>query len=319
MIINPPISKKIVEVLKSHDCFSLFVHENPDCDALGSASALMLSLQKLGKQAKIIGINEATFNTYGNLFPINVEPVDVKYINKSVGIIFDTSNQARVQAFNNPEFKFVDTIRFDHHIIVESFAHHEWLDVKAAATCEIIGWLILNYKLPIDNQIISCLYAGLLTDTGKFSFPSTSETTFKLMSELAAYDFDRQAVLDKLFLTSWDDNKINNLLRKKIKITPEGAGYILLNKRTSNRIGAEKLRDKVWLMAGINEIKIWCYVYYDAGLNTWKGSLRSRKYDVNQIARQFNGGGHLLASGFKLESPKQIKDLKAAVQKVLNA
>ncbi len=317
MITNPAISDSIYQLLKQYNNFMLFVHENPDCDTLGSSFGLMLSLRKLGKQAHIVGLNQKVRNKFKGVFPFDEVALEIPQWDNVAAIILDISNKERILGWKDFPYAFAQTIRFDHHIFVETIAQHEWIDQDASSTCEMIGWFLIHHQMPIDNAIIECLYAGLLTDTGRFCFPSTSASTFSLMNKFMEYDFGRQKILDGIFNKSLFDLKVENKLRKMIRVTPEGAGYIIVPKRISKKIGAINLTDKVWLMAGVNEIKIWCYLYYDQDLNIFKGSLRSRSYDVNQIAKQFNGGGHLLASGFKLNSTKDIPALKAAIKKVL--
>lgn len=317
MIINPPVSKKIKDVLKNNIKFSIFVHENPDCDALGAASALVESLKLAKKNAKIFGLNKDIVDKYGDIFNLSVEPIHLPYIENSVCIIVDTANKKRVLNFND-EFKFKTIIRIDHHIFVEKIGDIEWVDENASATCEIVGWLLLSNKLPINTNVINYLYAGLLTDTGKFMFPSVSQSTYELLAEFSSIGFDKQKIQDKLFINNLNSMKLDNKLRRMIKIDESGFAYIVVNKNKSIKLGANNLHDKVWLLSNIKEIKIWFYIYYNSDTNCWKGSLRSREYDINQIAKKYNGGGHLLASGFKLNNKNEIKDLIIDIKKVLN-
>ncbi len=318
MITNPPITKKIKDVLKNNIKFSIFVHENPDCDALGSASALAASLKLAKKQAKIFGLNDQVIKKYGELFDLKIEPIHIPYIENSIAIIVDTANKKRVLGFKE-EFKFKTIIRIDHHIFVENIGELEWIDETTSATCEMVGWLLINNKLPINSQIINYLYAGLLTDTGKFMYPNVSQSTYELLTEFSTIGFDKQIVQEKLFIYPISSMVLDNKLRKMIKIDKEsGFAYIVVNKNKSIKFGSENLHDKVYLLSGVKEIKIWFYVYYNQENDYWKGSIRSRDIDVNQIAKKFNGGGHKLASGFKLDSKNQVKDLIDEVKKVLN-
>ncbi len=69
---KPTVSTTIFNLLKQHEKFVLFVHENPDCDALGSAFALLLSLTQQGKQVHIAGINEKIINKFAGVFPFEL-------------------------------------------------------------------------------------------------------------------------------------------------------------------------------------------------------------------------------------------------------
>lgn len=316
MIINPPISKKIKDTLKNNIKFSIFVHENPDCDALGAATALAESLKLSNKNAKIFGLNKDILDKYGHIFNLTIEPIHIPYIENSICIIVDTANKKRVLGFSD-EFKFKSIIRIDHHIFVEKIGDLEWVDEKASATCEMIGWLLIQNKLPINSTIVNYLYAGLLTDTGKLMFPNVSQSTYELLTEFSSIGFDKQEVQNKLFINNWSSVKIDNKLRRMIKIDESGFAYIVVNKNKSIKLGSNNLHDKVWLLSNIKEIKIWFYIYYNEQGNFWKGSLRSREFDVNQIAKKYNGGGHKLAAGFKLNSKNEIKNLIDDIKKVL--
>lgn len=316
MIINPPISKKIKDILKNNIKFSIFVHEHPDYDALGSANALARSLKLANKQARIFGINQKIIEEYPCL-DLTIEPIHEPYMNNSVAIILDVANKERILSFKD-NINFINIIRIDHHLFVEKIGNVEWIDDSASSTAEMVGWLIVNNNLKIDEKVIDYLYAGILADTGKLMFSAVSQSTYELLSEFMSYGFNKQKIQEKMFLKKLSDEKINNKLQKKMKVLSSGIGYIILNKRDVIKYKQENIHNKVWLLSGYEEIKIWFYLYFDIEKNSWKGSIRSRDYNVNQIAKKFNGGGHLLASGFRLENKKQIKNLINEIEAVLN-
>lgn len=313
----PTISKQIAKILKEEKKFSIFVHENPDCDALGAASALREMLITNKKEAKIVGLNKNLKTKLIDLFNLDLNDVSEEYINNSICIIVDTANKERVLGYND-NFKFKKIIRIDHHLFVEKISDIEWIDSSASSTCEMVGWLLIKNNFKINSNIVEYLYAGILTDTGKFMYSNVSTSTFELMKIFSDIGFDKQKVQEKLFINDIKNTLIDNKLRKRIKIDKAGFGYILLNKRISKKIGNQNLYDKVWLLSGIDEIKIWFYIYFNDEGNYWKGSLRSRSYNVNEIAKKFNGGGHKLASGFKLYSKKDVNKLINEIKKVLN-
>ena len=306
--------------IQDFDKISIFFHQLPDLDALGSAFGLktILKLNFANKDVKVIGfkdvINDQKINTF-----LEIEPDDHDdlWIKESLGIIVDTANDARV--FSQLHHLCKDVVRFDHHPLTEKLGSVEWVDDQYSSTCEMVVDFAKSLDLKVNEQALNYLYFGLLTDTNRFMYPSVSARTYELVAWMLNHGLNRSLVHNDLYLRSLEDAKKDALLFDMIHVNEYGVASLFLDQSQNKRFNQKTFSDKVSLMAGYKEIKIWTILYYDEINNQWKGSIRSRDYIVNDVAQTFNGGGHKLAAGFKLENPDQFKlVIEALNQKVIN-
>ena len=302
--------------LNEYTQFVLFVHELPDCDAIGSAFAFKkwIELNFSNKDVRIAGITKKEIDSFPNFFNIAYLPVDVGFCKNSFGIIFDTANQERVLSHLNIECK--ETLRIDHHIKTQDFADFEYIDDTKSSTCEMVGLIFKDWNLKMDSTILQSLYFGLLTDTNRFLYDHTTSQTYSLMAWMSNFGFDKELVHNQLYLRNEKDAILDNKLFKKVKFK-NGYATLFLSKLDNKLFKQKSFSGKVYLMANFKDVKVWTLVYYDENLKKWKGSIRSREYPVNLVANKFNGGGHRLASGFSLKKWSQRKDLEKEIQKLL--
>lgn len=310
-------TKKLINDINKFEKIILFVHVTPDCDAIGSAYAMyhFIKLNFPKKQVRIAGMSKLNTNYLPEFFQNKYSSVDEDFVNNSLGIVFDTANQDRI--YGKQFFKCSKSYRIDHHIQVEKFCDEELIDKNASSTCELLGLIIKQSNLKINSDIVNSIYFGLLTDTIRFMTPNVNSNTYLIMSFIEKSGFlQKKIVHDQLYLKSIKDLKIEKKLFKYIKFKKNYA-YMFFNKNLTNKYGMNNLKNKLFLMAGLKEVKIYFVVYFDSVANFYKGSLRSREYNVNLVAKKFNGGGHMYASGFKLNEKSELKKLKKEIEKLL--
>ena len=310
-------TKNLLDDINKFQKIALFVHVTPDCDAIGSAYAMyhFLKLNFPKKQVKIAGMSKLNTSYLPEFFQVKYASVDEEFVNDSLGIVFDTANQDRIYA--KQFFKCSKTYRIDHHIQVEKICDEELIDKDASSTCELLGLVIKQSNLNLNSDIVNSLYFGLLTDTIRFITSNVNANTYAVMTFIEKSGFlQRKLVHDQLYLKSIHDLKLEKKLFKYIKFKKDYA-YMFFNKRLTDKYGMNNLKSKLFLMSGLKEVKIYFMVYYDSVTNIFKGSLRSRDYNVNLVAKKFNGGGHMYASGFKLNDKSELKLLKKEISKLL--
>lgn len=174
MVIN-----KIIELIKENNNISIFVHEKPDPDALGSAFALyeLLKHNFKNKNIKIIGLDRLektkTYNYFLSFYKEDI--YDESFIKNSLGIIVDTANKERVLTKLNTLCK--TTIRFDHHPFVEQIADYEVIDSSKSSNCQIIAEILKNnQELETNEEVAKFLYIGIIGDTNRFMYSPNSKT-----------------------------------------------------------------------------------------------------------------------------------------------
>lgn len=313
------IEKIIVDKIMKYEKITIFFHEIPDFDALGSSYALQqfISAKFPEKTVKIIGLDilDPTFSK--GYFDFSSEHIPNDFISDSLGIILDTSNEQRVWSGRHKYCK--DLIRIDHHPQIENFAGIEWIDSDSPATCELIAKLLFDWDpIYVDSLIASYLYAGIVTDTGRFLYSQTREQTLMLASKLLALGFDRQKLNDVIYLKSIKQANFEHYVFNRFKYDEDlKFGYAVIPKDAYDKFDVELRLSMVHVFNGLINLEVWATFYYDDTVSRWRGSLRSRTIPINEVAKRYNGGGHELAAGFTLNSKSQIKSMLRDIRKYL--
>ncbi|MFN6037524.1 MAG: DHH family phosphoesterase, partial [Bacteroidota bacterium] len=199
-----PITKIKNRILKSEK-ISVITHWSPDGDAMGSSLALFHYLKKINKNVKVIVPNE--YPPFLNWLPGNNQVLNhqtqklksEKFVSSSDLIfILDFNTLSRINELGVAvsKNKNASIVVVDHHQQPEDFAHLYYHDTKACSTCELVFELItgISGKKILDKKIASCLYTGMMTDTGNFRFDSVTEKTHQIVSVLISNGADNSAI-----------------------------------------------------------------------------------------------------------------------------
>ena len=286
-------------------------HSSPDADALGSCLALYHFFNQ-ENEVNIISPNEYT--EILNFLPgseniLNYEREKEKcedIINKG-DVIFtlDFNSLGRARNLSSLISKSsATTIMIDHNENPDNYADITISNSKMSSTCEIVYDFICSIdKSKIDNKIATCIYTGIVADTGSFRFPSTTSKTLKVGSELINHGVNVTEIFEKLHNNfqfkrlKLLGSAINNF--KKIEGLPVVYTSITDNDQKVNDF--KKGDSEGFVNFGLSVADILCSVLFiekkDEGFI--KISFRSKgDFKVNIFAsKYFNGGGHEHASG----------------------
>jgi len=288
-------------------------HHKPDADALGSSLGMANYLVKKGHQVQVITPSDyPDFLKWmkGNddvlIFSEATSEKVADQIEKAEVIItLDFSVLSRINEMGEmvraaKGFK----VNVDHHLEPEDFADFRLWNTKAAATCELCYELIvaLGDEQLIDEEIANCLYAGIMTDTGGFRHPNTTQNVHEVVAKLISFGANNSQVSKNIY----DKSTLNRLrflgfaLGENLQVIEEyRTAFFALNatdlKRFSSKTGdTEGLVNYALSIEGITLGAL--FKETDEGV---KISLRSTgEFPANEIAsRFFNGGGHRNAAG----------------------
>jgi len=297
--------KKAIQCLKDNKSFVITSHTNLEGDALGSELAFWKLLKAMGKHAVII--NEDTPPCNYTFLP---HILRIKKFKKNMSntrcdcfVLLDCSNLERCGKVASISRNAKSILNIDHHISNEMFGDVNWVDSSASCCAEMIYNLYKRLRLPLNRDIATFLYTGLLTDTGSFRYTNTTSLTHKIASELLKYDLrvawiykqvyenisfeDMRLLIKALSFIRRDDSgriawvKIRRGLLKNIDIRLDLAEEVLSFARAIKGtevsiLFKESLKNK-------DEVRV---------------NLRSSgRVDVNKVASFFGGGGHKTASG----------------------
>ena len=304
---------QLKELLTPQTPAAILTHRNPDGDALGSTLGLKHYLDKIGLQSTIIVPN--AFPSYFDWMPDSQQIVVfekeqniAKNIIQKAEIIFclDFNALSRIEeglkaaVELSPAYK----VLIDHHLQPEDFAdfiHHR---VEASSTCELVYEFIalLGDECKIDATIGTCLYTGIMTDTGSFRFSSTSPTTHTIAARLIELGVNHTQIHNEV-LSTYTINRMRYLgfcISEKLVVKPDyQTAYIWVTQEEMNRYhhqqgDSEGVVNYALSIAGVK----FAAFFSEKGKEIRMSFRSSGGMDVNQFARKhFNGGGHAMAAG----------------------
>lgn len=296
----------------------LYPHVNADGDALGSSLALALVLQKLGAKVAVLldeDIPEKMFVLPEEARVLAVsDPQEVARLAKlqDFALVLDCPAGKRLGTRQNLYETAKHRSIIDHHIPGhDRSADRIWLATQAAATCEMIGYLILDCEKKLqrkllDHVIAVTLMIGLLTDTGRFTYSNTKSATLLLAAELLHYDVPTSLLSSALFEErSLAKSRLQGFVGLNTRFACEGKlAFCLVPKVFAQEVAAVEtdFEGIVSEMRHISGIEI-AVLLREMEENSYKGSVRtSENFDAQKIAAAFGGGGHIRASGLTLHT-----------------
>ena len=294
---------------------AIIPHRNPDGDAMGSTLGLYHFLRKNNHEAIVISPNE--FPDFLAWLP-GSETVKVFEKDKEncttllqeAEIVFTLDFNAFHRTGEMEKvLEVLDTtyIMIDHHQKPDDYAKYMFSNTSFGSTCEMIYHFInyLEQKDQIDKTIGTCIYTGILTDSGSFRFPNTTGNTHRIVAELIDLGVENTIIPNLLF-----DNSSYNRLQllgqalQNLKVIPDHkTSYITLTQEELDNFNHTKGDTEGIVNYGlsIKGILFTAIFIENRDENIIKISFRSQgDFDVNEFARtHFNGGGHRNAAGGK--------------------
>jgi bifunctional oligoribonuclease and PAP phosphatase NrnA len=315
------VLSQVVELIENKQNFGITTHVKPDGDGVGSSLGLYWLLLSLGKSAEVIVHGEIP-PSYRRL-PGADDIRDVVQIDREYDAIFviECSDLERpgIRGLEN-EF----TVNIDHHSTSEHFGTINWIDSTASAVGEMIYNLCKAIGGRVTKEIAECVYMALVTDTGSFHFPNTTDRTLKVASELVKAGA-KPAEISEVVYNNYPWSRIELMRQVLDTVKRDESG------RVASMRQSLKMREIAGAVDGDNngfvniplaarEIKAVAYMR-EVGPNAYRVSLRSKgSINVAKVAEKFGGGGHKNAAGLRMEGDwdeaenKIVSELKAAVE-----
>ena len=325
---------RAAEVLRTAPEVALACHVEPDGDALGSMLALQLFLQAQGVR---------TVASYGSSVAVG-EPLSVPpqytFLPGLDGLVtsaqfpaapdvlvaFDTASPQRLGTLRHAAEGAGRVIVIDHHASGEAFGDIRLCDGSAAATAVLVDDLIHRMGGKLDRDIATCLYVGLVTDTGRFQYASTTPEVMQLGARLIAHDIDHAAINRQVWSAhSFGYLKVLGRAMARATLLPEvGLAWTAVRQDDLHDLGVamEETEGLIDVLHGLEAAECALVVKQQRTAPTkpqrWKGSLRSKGgVDVGLVARDLGGGGHRFAAGFTAEG--SLDSVISAVVTALSA
>ncbi len=307
------------ELLQHPHKIIITTHHKPDGDAMGSSLGLYNYLIQKGHHVKVIAPTDYPVFLHwlpGNPevieYPKQKEESNLLIANADIIFCLDFNALSRINEMGEEVGKSKAVkVMIDHHLEPENFDDYRFWDINACATAQLIYTFIkevLEDSKSINKAVATCLYTGIMTDSGSFRFPKTTAEVHRITAELIDQGADNYQIHQLIY-----DNSTENRLRflgycltEKLTVLREfNTALIAVSQQELNTFNIETgdTEGIVNYALSINGIKLAAFIIERT--DKVKLSLRSTGiFPANEICKKyFNGGGHLNAAGGHAELP----------------
>lgn len=296
--------KKILEKIKEFNTIIIHGHIRPDGDCIGSQYGLMHLIKNSFPDKKVYVTGDCS--KYVS-FLGKPEMIDKVLFDNALSICVDCPSVDRLSDSRFDLSKY--SLKIDHHFDSEKYTDYEYVDYNAISTTQIITEFYMNFKdeLKMNKEAATALYVGLITDGGNFRYSNVNSKTFLVASELLKYDVDIVNINNLLTLEDESALRFKGYCLNKFKVTKNGFAYIILKKEDINKygVGDEIASSIITSISNLKESPVWALVMETD--NIIRIRLRSRGPAINELAQKYNGGGHKLAAGGRLNNWDELE------------
>lgn len=299
--------KRIYNEVKKFNTIYIARHIGPDPDAVASEIALRDTIKLTFPSKKVfsVGASVSKFKYIGKLDKIN----EYDYENSLV-ITLDLPNMSRVDGINLEKCKNI--IKIDHHPFVEKMGYLEYIDEKATSTCEILLDLVNNTRFKINENIAKTIIIGIVSDSNRFLFhPSDDKVLYKVADLIKKYKLNLQEIYDSIYRRPMSEVRLMGYIASNIKVTRNKFAYIIIENDIVNSFNADasSASNMVNDFNNIEEFIVWMFVTKDLKSDIFKVNIRSRGPVINEVASNYNGGGHKFSSGARVKTMDELNSL----------
>lgn len=307
----------LAKIVAESNRIAITSHINPDGDSIGSILGLGLALKQKYENVDIF-ITDTLPSRYD--FLPGSEYIkhyhDVKDKEFDLFFVLDCGDEDRIGSSIELLKKSNTVVNIDHHFTNSQFGHINILDPKSSSTCEMIYSVIKGLGLKIDEDIATCLYTGIITDSGNFIYDNATDKTHLIAAELLKTNMDKQEIMYHLYQKkSLKNIRFLGYALSNMEIELEGRLALLeISREILNEfdLSTNEIEEVVNYGRDIEGVDI-SVTLREEDDNKIKLSFRSKSdhVDVSALAKLFNGGGHKKASGATVAS--SLKEAKAEV------
>lgn len=315
-------SELILEEIKKAKNILINCHRHPDPDSIGSALSMYHVLTKMGKLVTIVCPSEELDEQVNYLDGYNkikskTNFASFNYNNFDLFITLDSSSIDQVTTSKMSKIP-ISTIVIDHHATNTKYGDMNLVDDKITSTSELLFKIFEDWNRPLNKSIAECLIAGIIGDTGAFRYPGANEQTLRIASELIRLGADKDKAVHAIYrsepfkLIKFYGEVLSRVeIDKKNKFVWSAVPFSVYKKLGKPVLAKESAAS---LFAQVVDGTDFGFIALETEKGKLSVSFRSRTgFDTSKLAMELNGGGHVYASGGKVEGLPFDK----AVQKVL--
>ena len=309
----------LLDKIRAAERIVIMRHKRPDGDAEGSALGLRAVLRESYPEKDVRVINDDTSNEVAFLGAED-GAADPTFYEGALGIVLDSAVRDRIA---NPCYQICrELIKIDHHIPVDEYGDLVIVDERASSVCQMVADFVLSFpeELRVTREAARCLYAGMVTDSGRFRFESVTGDTLRTAGALLDVGIDTEAMFSSLYLGELRTLKFRAWVFENMNVTENGVLWLHITTDVIARFGItqEEASLSVNEMSMIRGSMIWL-ACIDNGDGSSRVRLRSRHVTINTLAERYSGGGHAHASGATVHSAKELSTLVCEADEILKS
>ena len=298
-----PDVQKVALALQEANSIAVACHVSPDGDALGSMIGLGGFLGRLGKQV---------FMSWGSAVVVPPQYAFLPGIDRIVGpdevpsgldcfVAIDCGDLARLEILQDKFHAAKVSVNIDHHISNDHFGEVNLVVPTAAASAELAYGIIKAMDGSPNLDEATCLYTGLVTDTGRFQYSNTTADTLRVAAELREIGVDHVKVAEEIYeSSSFSYLHVLGVVLSRAKLE-DGVVHSFILQDDLTHIGLDETEHFIDVLRAVQGARLAVLVKEQEG-SGFKVSLRSRgEVDVSVLAQSFGGGGHAKAAGFSTD------------------
>ena len=308
------MKEKILEAIQAYETIIVHRHVRPDPDAYGSQCGLVEILKESYPDKKIYAVGKEEPSLY---YMRHLDTIGDELFKGALVIVCDTANAERIC---DERYSLGDKlIKIDHHPNEDPYGDLLWVDTSASSCSEMIYEFYLygkEFGLKMSDEAARLLFGGIVGDTGRFLYPSTTEKTFAYAGELIHYNFSRPELFNKMYELDPNIIKLNGYILQNFEFQANGVASVIMSKELLAEYDAKPSEASllVSILGDVKGIKAW--VFFIEEEDQIRVRLRSKGPIINGVAKMFKGGGHPLAAGASIHSWDEVALVLSELDKV---
>ena len=313
---------RAVDAIRGASSLTLACHQNPDGDALGSMLAMFHLAKAQGVEVVCSWPTPFVVAPHYRYLPgldQATKPGDFPE-RPELMITFDCGSMGRLGDLADSALRAQTLMVLDHHRTNDNYGSINLIDVDAAATAVVVRHLVKALGWELNRDAAMCLYTGLVTDTGRFQYESTTPAVFAFAQELAGFDLPLAEITRQLFEEHrFTYLKLMAMALERAQLDREidfVATWVSQDDLARFGVEVDEMEGLIDIVRRTAEAEVACVLRQTP--NGVKVSLRSlSELDVGAIAMSFGGGGHRHAGGF--EADDSVENILAKIRDAVRA
>jgi len=317
-MMNREIMAQILDKLRAYDRILLFRHVRVDGDCVGATKGMKDIIRATWPRKEVLIIDDERSEYLAFLGADDVSDDDMpggytRYedalYEDALGVVIDVASPERI---SNPKYALCkELIKIDHHIDRDKYGDVSWVEEERSSACEMIAAFYEAFRdeLKITPFGATCIYTGMVTDSGRFMYEGVKGDTMRLAGLMLDQGVDTERLYAHLYLKEFETLKFTSWVYEHMQITRNGAAYIFVDDAVCRRyhLNHEAASNAVSMLSGIKGCL--CWMAFIETPDSIRVRLRSRFMAINELAENYNGGGHACASGATVYSREEMNQL----------